>query len=461
MAIGGAQTLDLAPGDYTARLFLPNGEVLAESVSLRAQHDQEVTFDLAPSPHEWLGAASLLGTIDLLPTNQRAEDLDAFSRVSDEAIAKSGFPGPLGPEEAQLSFLETAAERRPLQVQNMRALAALATSETRERAEAVQRISGGQFVQRISASRRITAVTPRAEVVDPSLPLADVLRWWTGNDVAPSQAMQLAEHDECNARLVTAPSSIAQAGGPQRAFAEVVDPWRNKFLAVLPEGWRFVPKARPGSSEVLASASVLMTVVTVANAAPDDKASWRCSPSVDDVEGMSALAFLTSGQTAVANILLERAEEQLFQKTINPAAAAVGAYLLLTYSDEANSKARPEWRSWVRNLYASFPCLPDGAIAMASMYLRYGEGSKEEALEIDQLRHYALEAVRRGLPYFSFGVSALAEILRTLVQDDEAAKRSGPPVEETKQAYSLVHRLTRLMQPGELFTVLNLGSEPH
>jgi len=47
------------------------------------------------------------------------------------------------------------------------------------------------------------------------------------------------------------------------------------------------------------------------------------------------------------------------------------------------------------------------------------------------------------------------------VQDDEAAKRSGPPVEETKQAYSLVHRLTRIMQPGELFTVLNLGSEPH
>lgn len=461
MGIGSAQTLDLTPGDYTARLFLPNGEVLAESVSLRAQRDQEVTFDLPPSPHEWLGAASLLGTIDRLPTVQRADDLDAFSRASDETIVQIGIQSALGPEEAPLDFTEIASKRGPLQARNVRALAALATIETRERADAVERISGRQLVQQISASRRITAVTRRTGVADTSLPWADVLRWWTGSDVMPGQAMPITEHDECNARLATAASHIAQVGGAQRAFADVVDPWGNRFLAVLPEGWKFVPANHPGHPEVLASTSVLMTVVTVANASPDDKASWRCSPSVDDLQGMSALAFLTSGQTAVADVLLRQAEEQLFRKTVNPAAAAVGAYLLLTYSEEANTKARPEWRSWVRKLYASFPHLPDGAIAMAGMYLRYGDGSKGEELEIDQLRHHALEAVRRGLPYFSFGVTALAEILRTLVRDDEAAKRGGPEVEETKRAYSLVHRLTRTMQPGELFTVLSLGSEPH
>jgi hypothetical protein len=459
LGIGSAETLDLAPGDYTARLFLPNGEVLAESVSLRDRHDQEVTFDLAPSPHDWLGAASLLGTIDRLPTTQRAEDLDTFSRASDEIVAKIGLQG-FDQKETRLSFTETTAQQGLLQARNVRALAELATTETRERADAVERISGRQLVQQISASRRITAIAPRAEVADASLPWTDVVRWWTGSDVAPRQAMQIADHDGYNAKLVTAPSNIAQAGDALRAFAEVVDPWGNRFLAVLPEGWKFVPAGAPRSSEVLASTSVLMTVVTVANASPNDKAYWRCSPSVDDLRGMSALAFLASGQTEAANVLLKQAEEQLFDKTINPAAAAVGAYLLLTYSEEANSEARPEWRSWVRNLYMHFPFLPDGAIAMASMYLRHGHGSKGEELEIDQLRRYALEAVRRGLPYFSFGVSALAEILRTLVRDDEASSRGGSPVEETKRAYSLVHRLTRTMQPGELFTVLSLGSEP-
>jgi len=188
-----------------------------------------------------------------------------------------------------------------------------------------------------------------------------------------------------------------------------------------------------------------------------DAVRWRCSTSVDDVEAMAYLGFLYTGQSRAADVLLRKAQDFLFGKTINPLAAAAGAYGLLSYSPAANALERPQWRDWIRNLYNWFPQLPDAAIAMAQMAMRCGESSAEEDIDVEKLRTYALDAVRRGLPYLTFGVNTLSEILLLLVRDDEAAQRSGEWVETTRRAHALVQQLGRIVAPGEFFTVLRLG----
>jgi len=245
----------------------------------------------------------------------------------------------------------------------------------------------------------------------------------------------------------------------RRAFAAVLDPTGIGYYAVLPEGWQRTSRSAFGS---LAPPAVLMTVVVDAvmrgRDAAGDSARWRCSTSVDDVEAMTYLGFLYAGQASAADVMLGQAQDLLFGKTVNPIAAAAGAYGLLSYSAETNARERPQWRDWIRNLYHWFPQLPDAAIAMAQMTMRFGEGSADEDIDVEKLRGYALEAVRRGLPYLTFGINTLSEILLLLVRDDESHQRSGEPVESTRRAHALVQQLGRLTAPGEFFTVLKLGA---
>jgi len=68
-----------------------------------------------------------------------------------------------------------------------------------------------------------------------------------------------------------------------------------------------------------------------------------------------------------------------------------------------------------------------------------------------------LDAVRRGLPYLSYAIRPLSEMLLMLVSDDQEHKRTGPQVEETRRARRLVQQLERLVAPGAFFTVLETG----
>jgi hypothetical protein len=155
--------------------------------------------------------------------------------------------------------------------------------------------------------------------------------------------------------------------------------------------------------------------------------------------------------------MFERAYELLYEKKLNPVAAAAGAYGLLAFPPSARS-AQQNWRGWVRNLYTWFPNLPDAAIAMAQLYLRQGDGeSKEDDLDIEKLRGFALEATRRGLPYLTFGIRLLSEILVLVTADDQQHERSGPLVAQTASARRMVLELERRVVPSAFFTVLETG----
>jgi len=92
---------------------------------------------------------------------------------------------------------------------------------------------------------------------------------------------------------------------------------------------------------------------------------------------------------------------------------------------------------------------------MARLHLRYGEsGSPDEEIDVEMLRSYALDAVRRGLPFYTWGVSALNEVLSLIVSDDESHRRQGDLVLQTRRAQKLVLQLGRTVVPNKHFTVL-------
>jgi len=109
------------------------------------------------------------------------------------------------------------------------------------------------------------------------------------------------------------------------------------------------------------------------------------------------------------------------------------------------------------------PGLPDGAIAMAQMYLRYGPAQPDgdDDIDVEVLRAYALEAVRRGLPCLTLGITLLSDILQMLVRDDKSSERSGTLVEQTVCASAQVQQLCRLNTPGEFFTVIRFEGKPN
>jgi hypothetical protein len=358
-----------------------------------------------------------------------------------------------------------AAQAPPdLRQQNARTRIAQAVYDLDRNAAAVERISGVERMPKIAAWRWLATIDPARPLPEGRLSTLDLVRWWTGSVEPQPVPLSVQVNDERNAKL-TSPDAQAQSSdfisGQRRAFAAVLDPMGVGHYAVLPEGWRRTTRSALGS---LALPTVLLTVAVDrvmrsrdSDNGADSGAHWRCSTSVDDVEAMTYLGFLYSGQPRAADLLLRQAQDLLFGKTVNPVAAAAGAYGLLSYEAAANTTERPQWRDWVRNLYNWFPRLPDAAIAMAQMAMRCGESSADDEIDVEKLRTYALDAVRRGLPYLTLGVNALSEILLLLVRDDAAAQRSGPQVDATRRAQALVQQLGRIVAPGEFFTVLRLG----
>jgi hypothetical protein len=448
------KTVTVPAGDYTVRLYLPSGDVLAESVSVGAGGQEVVNFELHDSPHEWLSQEAAYGAVQRLPQLARAEALESVANRIDDTDVDFVIDA--------ASLLRSPAGRRPpgLLGRQRAHLAGLAAADMRSSHEVIERISGQQRVPAMQAHRWLSQVDPARPFPDTRLDEKALVLWWTGTPEPVPLPLVREVYDERNAKFIapSAPFGPPIGSGPQRAFAAIQDPTGKGFYAVLPEGWR---KTSSSSFGAPATARLLMTVVvdSVLRGSGDTgaPARWRCSTSVDDVEGMSLLGFLNAGQAAAADALMGQAEEALFEKTENPVLAAVGAFVLLAHSDDANTRTRPRWRDWIRNLSSRFPHLPDGAIAEAQMYLRHGDArSPDEELDVERLRQLVLQAVRRGLPYLTLSISTLTELLMLVVRDDECAHRSGEAVTLTQRAHRLVLQLGRAVEPGEFFTVLRL-----
>lgn len=446
------KSLSLDAGPYVVRLVLPSGDVQAERVEVKGGGLSELTFDIGKSPHEWLGYAASLGIVQMLPSVNEARSLEAELSRPASPIFRGG-PGTAS-RETLAPFNRSSTQ--------FRELAARAVLSLNHSASELDRISGRDLVAQSQGWRWIHRVNPARAFPEGRRSPVELARWWVGDPVSGPVQMNLTNSDERNARLTpaaSAPGGLMNGNGA-RAFAAVRDPVGGTYYAVFPEGWASTSQNRVGE---IATPSVLLTVVIdTAMTSADSRAAparWRCAPEINDVEAMSLLGFLHTGQAEAGQMMLERAHAWLFEKTVNPVAAAAGAYMLLSHTEEANVRLAPDWRRWVGNLYRWFPTIPDGAIAMAQMALTYGETGRGDDIDVEKLRGYALEAVRRGLPYLGTGVRRLTEVLVALDGDDRTEGRSGPQVENTRRALALVRELGRITVPGEFFTVLRLDEE--
>jgi hypothetical protein len=430
----------LDPGDYTVRMYLPSGDVLAESVTVggEGENEEHVGFDLARSPHEWLSSETALGAVQRLPNAARAKALEAWRGI-----------------EGSVTSIENT---------NLAGRVTQAISDYSSGFASLERVSGRERVSSsMSGWCRYSKVDPKRPLPEGRLPTKELLRWWTGTPSSGQGVpLEITNHDDRNAKLSVSGGDelgFDLIAGQRRAFAAVIDPTKRWHYAVFPAGWVRTSRNSPGTP---AQADLLMTVVIEsvmrASEEAEEAARWRCSPAVSDVEAMTYLGFLYSGQASAAEAMLDQATELLFEKTLNPVAAAAGAFGLLAFTPPESGSRRASWQQWIRNLCTMFPQLPDGAIARAQLYLRFGEGKAGvEELDVEMLRGYVLDAVRRGLPYLSYAIRPLSEMLLLLVSDDQEHKRKGPQVEDTRRARRLVQQLERLVAPGAFFTVLETG----
>lgn len=432
--------IPLDAGEYTVRMYLPSGDVLAQSVRVGGNPDDlgHVGFDLPHSPREWLSFESALGAVQRLPDRARANALQAWRDTgeSESSIERNRRGDRL--TQAAKDYISGLAS--------------------------LDRISFGLF-DPMSGRCQFSKVDLNRPLPEGRLSTKELIYWWTGahgSDKASPLVPTIG--DDRNMKFAATGSvenSFDFLSGERRAFATVADPASRSHFAVFPVGWVRTSRNSPGTP---AEANVLMTAVIEsimrANDASEDAARWRCVPAVSDVEAMTYLGFLYSGQANAAEAMLDLATDFVYDKTLNPVAAAAGAFGLLAFKPPESGSRRASWQQWIRNLYTMFPRLPDGAIAMAQLYLRFGEGrSADEEIDVEILRGYVLDAVRRGLPYLSYGIRPLSEMLLMLVSDDQEHDRVGHPVEETRRARRMVQQLERLVSPGAFFTVLTTREE--
>jgi hypothetical protein len=189
-----------------------------------------------------------------------------------------------------------------------------------------------------------------------------------------------------------------------------------------------------------ASGSEAAIDVLVRNVVDDPKA-FRSSVMVRDPTLGSAMSFMTAGGLSNAAVFFDQAKEMLFAKCENPLAAAAGAYVLISTQQEPD---RQTWHSWVNNLMAFFPWLPDGAIQYGRLKLR------DEASEgdIEKARDVLFTAYRRGLPFFSAGVRWLLSGLTIFSEEGDA---------EAEKMAKAVHRVSLRTDMSQPFTVVRLG----
>lgn len=447
------ETTSLPAGQYVVRLYLPSGEVQAELVDVSEGRTEVLGFDIGRSPREWLGPAATVGIVQTLPRVRDTISMkDAISRSVQVSLAGSGQAFGVGTSSLVVNGSDARLE-----------VATKALSSLEHSASEVNRISGRDLVVNSQGWYSTSRIAPTRTIPEDRLSQEALVRWWTGTPISDPMPMAVVQSDSRNARLsIEHPAPLNRIGLDEgsRAFAKVKDPVGGWYFAVFPEGWANSSWRRFGQ---LSTPSILLTVIVDTAMTTSDSlvrpARWRCAPELDDLETMSLLGFLYSGQTEAAQMMVERAHGLLFEKTINPVAAAIGAYTLLSHSAEANQNHSPDWRRWIRNLYKYFPSVPDGAIAMAQMTMSFGESDKSDEVDVERLRGYALEAVRRGLPYLGMGVRRLTDVLVAIEGDDRAVGRRGPNVDETRMALTMVRELGRITVPGEFFTVLQLNEE--
>ncbi|GFD70370.1 hypothetical protein KUL106_36330 [Alteromonas sp. KUL106] len=147
------------------------------------------------------------------------------------------------------------------------------------------------------------------------------------------------------------------------------------------------------------------------------KSGFEVSISMQHPMINSALGYLHQGARFQAANLLG-AKIMLFNKFDSPMSAALAGYVLFQSFSREKVPLGPkkeDWFHWINNLSTNpyFTWLPDGAILQAALYTYFNVGDRDKAYDA------AMTAYQRGLPYFSFGLELLLEVMYHFANEGE------------------------------------------
>lgn len=242
------------------------------------------------------------------------------------------------------------------------------------------------------------------------------------------------------------------ADHPVRAFG-----WLRKdgpdgyaVIACLPHAWEVDPSDTPAKIRAVAS-----------GVGPEKTARPGLRIVVDDPGMNSILGFLQSGDLDSAERLTRLSLEYLYEKDLNPYAAAAGAYALVHVPGAAD--ASEPWPRWIRHLSNRFPDIPDGPILLATLLLQRGAGelavgrpgssAEHDRAGFEECRRLLLRAVCSGPPIFRLGLRLLAENLE-IVRGLE--REYGLATGELDRAAELVRWMSLRVDTSQPFTALKV-----
>jgi hypothetical protein len=173
----------------------------------------------------------------------------------------------------------------------------------------------------------------------------------------------------------------------------------------------------PGRWRTLSDESARLSVQYVSDDVARDHQRHRVVVEVKDRRFQALLQFMQSGDLASSVSLVVQAERALYEKFLNPYAAAAGGYVL-TYA--GFNQWNDDWGGWLYNLATRFPALPDGHILLANLILQGPDQAKkqvpgyEHGLAWELALSSVLESVRRGPPMYRFGLRMLSSNIAIL-----------------------------------------------
>jgi hypothetical protein len=431
-----AEDIPLVPGLYAVDVKLPSGEWLSDAVQLEEGSTRDLVLVGATPSREWLSWQHLGNAVrEPTLTSKNARRSVGGERAS--------------PRTPRMSESPTRTTRGPVVKRTL-------TERTKQ---LLERVGLKVDVDGLSSRHREPEAPwepDRVAEIDVARPLywmpggpnrltAELLRQdpWRAlasmrgstahivemlNGGREAQLVLPAEQDAASALFPVPNRSMIESGIAPfiRAFA-AVHRRMGVELVCLPVPWVDQLTDRQVSIEVSVQR-------------PRWESEFASAVTVRDQQLAILLGFLSSGALPSAKRLAETAGEMLYEKTVNPLAAAAGGYALVSSAADAQPQ---RWHRWVDNLAHMFPELPDGAIQYATMRLRLrtGESDIREATEAFK------QAYRRGLPYYGLGMRWLLEGLQ----------RVGTRDEEAKAMAELVQGLTARLHPQSAFTILRLG----
>lgn len=128
----------------------------------------------------------------------------------------------------------------------------------------------------------------------------------------------------------------------------------------------------------------------------------------------AGLAYMAQGALDTAAQLFTDAGTALRSEPENPLAATAGSYVLLG-TDHRTEETY--WDPWLRLLADRHPWLSDGAILRAVRLLRRPGADRDEA------KYGLIDAFDRGIPFYTLGLTWLADGLAAFPDDPACASR--------------------------------------